>query len=259
MRSDLGSPSFRARIAAIRDWLGSDYHERDAASRRWDAEFERLVAEVAGVRDIIAIARDKTRSNIQRAVAAWLLGRLEARTAEKTLLSLLCEKIPMVSFKASEALCTVGTSAAVPRLVRIIASSPFSESRAGACWVLHKVVNTTAAPALRIAAIEDRAAAVREAAVHGLISYPSRATYSTLAKALHDESPRVRSVAVFAVSCLSEKAGMEVAIPALTKLIRGTPATADSGPIVRRARDAVSTIRSHLAKMKNRERRKGTA
>src|SRR5258708_21715542 len=209
--------SFRNRAQAIRQLIAEGLQKGGSTKsrREWLYEFEQLLAHARDEGDVIAVALDGNCENKQRAVATWALGRLKVRIAIRPLLRLLNQSDATLSFYATDALCEIATVAVVPKVLRILKDSIYPESRSGAAWILHKITSSRAGLVLRSAALHDPAPSVRSAAIHALISYPSKGTYVVLAKGLLDPADRGRSIATFAVGCLANRRGIEVAGPDL--------------------------------------------
>jgi len=215
--------SFRLRMNELRDrvsraeWLEDPF---DIRRRRWLADFERLSLVATTSRDMVQVALGPATHKRVRAVAIEALGTLQSRSAVTTLLKLLQHSDDDISFQAGGALCEASQRDTVPKLVEILSDAPFWRSREGAAWILHKVKGKGASAALAKAALRDAVPAVRISAIHGLITYPNKRTFMTIAKALEDPAPRVRGMAVFAVDCLCSRPGIEIVLPALRRLGR---------------------------------------
>jgi HEAT repeat protein len=218
-----------------------------ASWRAWLLVFNQLATESKSVRDLIEISHCGTKTRRQRSVAVWVLGELRARTAAEPLLGLLQGRDPEISWHAANALCSIGDVRVVPKLLRTASASPYVHAREGAVWALHKIKAPEAVPTLIKAASQDKTPAVRQSATHSLISYPSKRTFEALRSALDDPSASVRFGAIFAISCLANKKGVELAIPELKKLLQDTTVVPNSGRISEEARDAIDAIQRHVA------------
>lgn len=220
-------------------WEGDS---RGTRRRKWLAGFDELCSRAANSRGLIKIALDPTASMDLRTVAIWLLGKLQAKTAISPLMRLLKDSDDTISFEAAGALCEMSDRRMVPKLIKILLRAPLWRSREGTAWVLHKVTGPDAASALAKAALHDPEPAVRTAAVHGLITYPKKRTFATIAQALEDPSPRVRRMAVFAVDCLASRRGIEVTLPALKRIVGST----DDGNLRDEARMTIKALPREL-------------
>jgi HEAT repeat protein len=232
--------AFSKQVGIVRDQISSGKWEDDPDDSRrlaWLRNFDVLRTKAQNSKDVIRTAVNLSATTELRAVAIWVLGRLEIRSAMTPLLRLLRQPDDTISFRAAEALCEIADCRIVPSVINVLKCGSFWRSREGAAWILHKVKGLGAGAALAVAALTDREPAVRTAAVHGLITYPQKRSLVTIARALEDSSPRVRRMAVFAVDCLASQAGIEVTIPALKRL-------AGNAEDIDLREEAIETIRS---------------
>ena len=168
----------------------------------WRCFLEAILNEFPTVRGLAGLATDSERAVRQRSLALWILGRIRARSASKAILNVLLSGDPVLSPYAGMALGEIRDERLVP-LVASAIGSPIVEVRDAAIWVATKHIDFRALPALLHAAETESNPTIRMWIIHALIGYRDERAINAIAKALDDELPFVRSMAIWATCCVS--------------------------------------------------------
>jgi putative membrane-bound dehydrogenase-like protein len=136
--------------------------------------------------------------------------------AETSLLKLLNDERFVVRDRAADELARRG-EAVIPGLKRLLTDAPAPRrARLNAVWALCRMHSPAARTASR-AALADKDATVREAAVHAVFSHRDREAVDQLLPLLRDTSPSVRRETATALGVL----GNRKAVPALREALAG--------------------------------------
>jgi HEAT repeat protein len=205
-------------------------------------DVEELVARAPSIRDVHALAADRTTESSLRAQAIRAIGIVSKRTAKPLLLSIIGENVTdeVILWECGKALVQAGvTGPAVPLLLGMLQDGSV-EQRRMAAWTLGMgSVSTAARTALEhTLSLPTEHADVRAQAAEGLGTLTRKASVGVLLDALTDSESKVRFWAAYALGEIGDRR----ALSALQTLTTDRAKVDGFGTVGSEARSAIDRI-----------------